>query len=82
VNVEHLVEMANQIGRYYEAYPNRAEALASAAQHIRRYWDPRMRAEFLRHLDGPGSEGLDAFVAEAVRVHRAELAPKEKPAKP
>jgi formate dehydrogenase subunit delta len=82
MNVEHLVEMANQIGRYYEAYPNRDEALAGAAQHIRRYWDPRMRAEFLRHLEGPGADGLDAFVAEAVRVHRAELTPKEKPAKP
>jgi formate dehydrogenase subunit delta len=82
MNVEHLVEMANQIGRYYEVYPNRSEALAGAAQHIRRYWDPRMRAEFLRHLDGPGAHGLDAFVAEAVRVHRAELAPKEKPAQP
>jgi formate dehydrogenase subunit delta len=78
MNVEHLVEMANQIGRYYEAYPNRAEALHGAAQHIRRYWDPRMRAEFLRHLDEPGgTEGLDEFVAEAVRAHRAELAPKE-----
>jgi formate dehydrogenase subunit delta len=82
MNVEHLVEMANQIGRYYEAYPNRSEAMAGAAQHIRRYWDPRMRAEFLRHLDGPGVHDLDAFVAEAVRLHRAELAPKEKPAKP
>ena len=82
MNVEHLVEMANQIGRFYEAYPDRAEALASTARHIRRFWDPRMRAEFLRHLDGPGAEGLDAFVVEAVRAHRAELAPKENPAKP
>jgi formate dehydrogenase subunit delta len=82
MNVEHMIEMANQIGRFYEAYPNRAEALASTAQHIRRYWDPRMRAEFLRHVDGPGSEDLDAFVAEAVLMHRAELTPKEKPAKP
>ena len=82
MNVEHLVEMANQIGRFYEAYPNRAEALASTAQHIRRFWDPRMRAEFLRHLDGPGAEGLDPFVIEAVQAHRAELAPRDRAAKP
>lgn len=82
MNVEHLVEMANQIGRFYAAYPNRDEALASTARHIRRSWDPRMRAEFLRHLDGPGSEGLDPFVVEAVRAHRGELAPRERSVKP
>ena len=82
MNLEHLVEMANQIGRFYEAYPNRAEALASTAQHIRRFWDPRMRAEFLEYVDGPAPEGLDGFVVEAVRAHRAELAPKERSAKP
>jgi formate dehydrogenase subunit delta len=82
MNVEHLVEMANQIGRFYAAYPDRAEALASTARHIRRSWDPRMRAEFLRHLDGPGSEELDPFVADAVRAHRDLLTPKERSAKP
>ena len=82
MNIEHLVEMANQIGRFYEAYPNRAEALTSTAQHIRRFWDPRMRAELLRHMDAPGSEGMDPFVVEAVRAHRELLAPKERSAKP
>ncbi len=82
MNIEHLVEMANQIGRFYQAYPNRAEALASTARHIRRSWDPRMRSEFLEYVDGPAPEGLDSFVIEAVRAHRAELAPKERSAKP
>jgi formate dehydrogenase subunit delta len=82
MNVEHMVEMANQIGHFYEAYPNRAEAMASTAQHIRRFWDPRMRAEFLRHLDQGAVEGLTPFVLEAVQAHRAELTPKERTGKP
>lgn len=76
MNVEHLVSMANQIGRYYEAYPDRAESLLSAATHVRRYWDPRMRTALLHHLDTDGGEGLDPFMLEAVTTHRAALTPK------
>lgn len=82
MNSEHMVEMANQIGHFYEAYPNRAEALASTAQHIRRFWDPRMRSQFLRHLDEEAVHGLSPFVLEAVQTHRAELTPKEPTGKP
>jgi hypothetical protein len=28
------------------------------------------------HLDGDGGDGLDRFILEAIRSHRAELAPK------
>ena len=82
MNVEHLVEMANQIGRFYEAYPDRAEALRSTAQHIRRYWDPRMRTEFLRHLDAQGRMGSMRSSLEAVTTHRADLTPKEQSGRP
>ena len=78
MNVEHLVSMANQIGRFYQAYPNRSEALKSAATHIRRSWDPRMRLDLLHHLDTEGGAGLDAFMLEAVRSHRETLTPADK----
>jgi formate dehydrogenase subunit delta len=77
MNDEHLVSMANQIGRFYESYPDRDEALKSAATHVRRYWDPRMRRAMLQHLDEGHGEGLDPFMAEALRVHRAALTPAE-----
>jgi formate dehydrogenase subunit delta len=79
MNVEHLVTMANQIGRFYEAYPDRTEALKTAATHLRRFWDPRMRSTLLQHMDTDGDVGLDPFMAEAVRTHRADLTPKESP---
>jgi formate dehydrogenase subunit delta len=82
MNVEHLVSMANQIGRFYEAYPNRDEALANTARHIRRSWDPRMRSALLTHIDAEHGEGLDVFVLEAVRTHRGDLAPAEKSSQP
>jgi formate dehydrogenase subunit delta len=78
MNVEHLVSMANQIGRFYEAYPNRAESLKNAAMHIRRFWDPRMRLELFHHVDTNGGEGLDPFMIEAIRAHRSDLTPTQK----
>ncbi|MGH7499523.1 MAG: formate dehydrogenase subunit delta [Gemmatimonadales bacterium] len=82
MNVEHLVEMANQIARFYEAYPDRAEAQSSTARHIRRSWDPRMRRAMLAHIDATGGEGLDPFTLESLRAHRAELTPAEWSARP
>ncbi len=75
MNIEHLVEMANQIARFYEAYPDRTEALSSTARHIRRSWDPRMRTELLHHLDAEGGEGLEPLALEAIRTHRKDLTP-------
>lgn len=66
---DHLVSMANQIGRFYEAWPNRDEALDNAAAHLRRFWDPRMRRTLRDHLEGGGA-GLEPFMAEAVTTHR------------
>lgn len=71
----HLIEMANQIGRFYEAFPDRAEGLKSAAMHLRRFWDPRMRIAFGNMLNGDGAEALSPFMREAVAAHRAELIP-------
>ncbi|RQR21294.1 formate dehydrogenase, partial [Burkholderia sp. Bp9143] len=39
----HLIDMANQIGAFFESMPDREEALSGIAEHIRRFWEPRMR---------------------------------------
>jgi formate dehydrogenase subunit delta len=70
---ESLVRMANQIGTFFEAMPDRAEALDGIAQHLRRYWDPRMRRALLAHVDGGGQTGLSDAVLEAIRRNRAQL---------
>lgn len=71
---EHLAKMANQIGSFFEAMPDRAEALENAARHIHNFWAPPMRHGLLAHLDDADAAGLSAFMAEALRTHRALLA--------
>ena len=80
MDVHHLVEMANQIGKFYCVEPDRAQALRDTADHIRRSWEPRMRTALYGHSDQHGGEGLDPFVAEAIRVHRGMLEPTLKKA--
>jgi formate dehydrogenase subunit delta len=65
VSVERLVQMANDIGHFFAAEPQRTDAIAGIANHIRRYWDPRMRRQILAHLQA-GGEGLEELPREAV----------------
>ena len=73
MHIESLVKMANQIGTFFEAMPDRASALGEMAQHIKRFWEPRMRRELLAHADN-GGEGLNQIAFEAIRRHREQIA--------
>jgi formate dehydrogenase subunit delta len=66
-----LIHMANRIGEFFEAMPDRPEALAGIAQHINRFWDPRMRHELRQHVDAQRGEGLRAIVLEALQADQA-----------
>jgi formate dehydrogenase subunit delta len=46
MDINRLAYMANQIARNFAAQ-GEAEAIAATAQHIRDFWDPRMRAAIL-----------------------------------
>ncbi|MDM0114913.1 formate dehydrogenase subunit delta [Variovorax sp. J22R133] len=70
MHIESLVRMANQIGTFFEAMPDRAEAMQDLATHIRKFWEPRMRTELLAYLDS-GGEDVRGIVADAISHHRA-----------
>ncbi len=47
---EKLAYMANQIGRFFAS--QKPETVVDGIEdHIRKFWDPRMRAGLLSHLD-------------------------------
>lgn len=67
MNPEHLVKMANQIGSFFETWPNRAAARQEVVNHLRRFWEPRMRQALVAHLAATGqASGLHELVAQAV----------------
>lgn len=79
MNLHHLIEMANQIGEFFESLPDRDEALFDIAEHIRKFWEPRMRRTLLAALDNGTArdEGLSEIVDMALKKHRESLTPAE-----
>lgn len=73
MDLENLVRMANRIGDFFDAMPDQEEALSGIAQHLRRYWEPRMRLALVAHADGPGGRDLKPLVAMALQRCRESL---------
>jgi len=71
---ERLVKMANDIGDFFASEPDKKKGAKGVADHIRSFWDPRMRREIFVHIDQSGGVGLSALVLTALRDHRNELA--------
>jgi formate dehydrogenase subunit delta len=77
MNPKTLITMANQIGEFFASMPDRAQAQANIADHIRRYWDPRMRRAILAALDdeAEATATLLPIVREALTKSRDVLIP-------
>ena len=79
MNIENLVTMANQIGTFFESYPNQKEGRTEIANHLQRFWAPRMRSQLFSHLDETQGEGLRPIVIEALLEHRRDHMPPPPP---
>jgi formate dehydrogenase subunit delta len=73
----NLIDMANRIGDFFESMPDHEEALTGVAEHIRRFWEPRMRRALLVMLDTSNEGSMCPIVREALAAHRAELIPAQ-----
>ncbi|MCW5679812.1 MAG: formate dehydrogenase subunit delta [Xanthobacteraceae bacterium] len=69
---DKLVYMANQIGKFFKAQGDDV-AVTGIAEHIRKFWDPRMRSAIFAHLD-TGGEGLDPVVHNAIKKLKESVA--------
>ena len=67
MKLEKLIIMANQIGSFFEAMPDREQSVADIASHLRRSWDPRMREQILASLGTADEAQLKPLVREALR---------------
>ncbi len=62
--IDKLVRMANQIGDFYASMPEN-EATLGAANHLKRYWTPKMIREIVVFAEN-GHAGLNPTAARAV----------------
>jgi len=76
----HLVKMANDIGNFFRAEPEREDAIAGIGNHIAKFWTKRMREKLLSHVKHDGDGGLDELPREALRRLAAQRgAPLKEP---
>ena len=68
MEIKEMVRMANQIADFFKGYGH-DEAVKEVADHINRFWDPRMRSAFFRHLESGGA-GFTDLVKDAAPLVR------------
>jgi formate dehydrogenase subunit delta len=66
MNVERMVEMVNDIANFFASEPDHSVAIAGVANHLKRYWEPRMRKQIVEHL-ATGGHGLSDLGREGVQ---------------
>ena len=67
MRIERLVAMANDIGAFFDAESDKGEAARNIANHLTRFWDPRMRRQIVAHYR-KGGAGLNDVVRSAVQL--------------
>lgn len=67
---DKLIRMANQIGDFFNSQ-GPTIAVNGTAEHIKKFWDPRMLSQIYAHLDAGGT-GLKPNVREAIAKLKAQ----------
>jgi len=78
MNVDRLVAMVNDIAKFFGAEPDLETASAGVAQHLKRFWDPRMRRQIIAHYHAGGAGLSDigrAGVARLITIDTRQEAP-------
>ena len=60
-----MVHDVNQIALFFASYP-REEAIAGILDHLKKFWERRMRKQIVDYVS-QGGRGLHELVVEAVR---------------
>jgi formate dehydrogenase subunit delta len=66
--LDKLIRMANQIAAELENQ-DRAHAVHATWDHLRHFWDPRMRTQIVAHFDAGGA-GLGDTARAAIEMLR------------
>ena len=76
MNIDLLIKMANEIGDFFTGASDPQQAARDVANHLKRYWEPRMRTQMLAYYEQRQGAGLSDVAKSAVGLlHAASKAP-------
>ncbi|MBU6377581.1 MAG: formate dehydrogenase subunit delta [Gammaproteobacteria bacterium] len=79
MNPDKLIRMVNQIAAFF-AHEGAEQGAASVADHLRKFWDPRMRAELLAAVAAGHATALVPLAKDAVARLAAGASASKSPA--
>ena len=75
MNIDLLIKMTNEIGEFFAGTTDAEQAARDVANHLRRYWEPRMRVQMLAYYEQRQGAGLSDIARSAVaELHEASKA--------
>jgi formate dehydrogenase subunit delta len=69
MQTETLIKMANQVGDFFEAEPDAAQAQKDIANHLNRFWTLDMRKQIANYVKENSGSGLHQQVISAISLY-------------
>jgi len=66
VNTDLMIKMLNEISAFFAGEDDLEQAARDVQNHVRRYWEPRMRAQLLEYFEQRQGAGLSELALKAV----------------
>ena len=76
MNIDLLIKMTNEIGAFFAGTAEAPEAARAVANHLKRYWEPRMRAQMITYFEQRDGAGLTELAKTAVALMVADSKPQ------
>ena len=68
MNIDHMIKMANEITSFWEGEAGPDKAAVEVASHLRRFWEPRMRAQMISYFEERQGAGLSDVAKAAIAL--------------
>jgi len=69
MDIQRLISMANQIGDFYESYPDQSHAQQDIAGHLNKFWALQMRRQIAQYVTEQNGQGLHPQVQTAIKAY-------------
>ena len=66
-----LVTMANDISNFFASDPDKDAAVDQVANHLKKFWEPRMRRQIVEHYRAGGTGPTDVAAAGVAQLSRS-----------
>jgi formate dehydrogenase subunit delta len=68
MNTDLMIKMLNEISAFFDGEDDKEQAMRDVKSHVRKFWEPRMRAQLLDYYEQRQGAGLCDLAMKAVQL--------------